>query len=194
MPDTSVSLLERLCLHPDDNSWSLFVGLYTPLIHGWLRRYSVKKEDVEDLAQEVMTVVVRELPHFQHNKKRGAFRNWLRTVTVNQLGALWRTRRGQAEASGDSDIRRMLDQLADPKSTLSQLWNQQHDQYVARRMMELIEPQFEAKTWQAFRHLALDDMKPAIVAEKLGMSVNAVLIAKCRVVNRLRQELRGLTD
>ena len=194
MPDTSVSLLERLCSQPDDDSWKRFVDLYTPLIHGWLRRYSVKNVDAEDLAQEVMAVVVRELGHFQHNKQRGAFRNWLRTVTVNQLAAQWRTRRGQTEASGDSDIRRMLDQLADPKSTLSQVWNQQHDQYVARRLMELIEPQFEAKTWQAFRLVALDGMKPAIVAEKLGMSVNAVVISKCRVVNRLRQELRGLTD
>jgi RNA polymerase sigma factor (sigma-70 family) len=194
MADTSVSLLERLCLQPDDDSWKRFVDLYAPLIRGWLRRHSVKDEDAEDLAQEVMTVVVRELANFQHNQQRGAFRNWLRNVTVNQLRALWRTRRGRAEASGDSDIARMLDQLADPNSSLSRLWDQQHDQHVAGRLIELIQPQFEAKTWQAFRHVALDGMKAAIVAEKLGMSVNAVLIAKCRVVNRLRQELRGLTD
>jgi RNA polymerase sigma factor (sigma-70 family) len=194
MADTSVSLLERLCLQPDGDSWTLFVDLYTPLIHGWLRRYSVKEEDAEDLAQEVMTVVVRELAHFQHSQQRGAFRNWLRTVTVNQLRALCRTRRCRAEASGDSDIAQMLDQLADPSSSLSRLWDQQHDQHVAGRLMKLIRPQFEAKTWQAFRHVTLDGMKAAIVAEKLGMSVNAVLIAKCRVVNRLRQELRGLTD
>ena len=180
---------------PDDNSWTLFVGLYTPLIHGWVRRYFVKEEDVEDLAQEVMTVVVRELAHFRHNQQRGAFRNWFAHRHGQSAPGPYRgTRRGRAEASGDSDIVRMLDQLADPNSSLSQLWDQQHDQYVVRRLMELIEPQFEAKTWQAFREVALDGTKPAIVAEKLGMSVNAVLIAKCRVVNRLRQELRGLTD
>jgi RNA polymerase sigma factor (sigma-70 family) len=194
MADTSVSLLERLCLQSDDDSWALFVKLYAPLIRGWLRRYSVKEEDAEDLAQEVMAVVVRELAHFQHNQQRGAFRNWLRTVTVNQLRALWRTRRGRAEASGDNDVARMLDQLADPTSSLSRLWEEQHDQHVARRLMELIQLQFEAKTWQAFRRVALDGAKAAVVAEELGISVNAVLVAKCRVVNRLRQELRGLTD
>ena len=194
MADTSVSLLERLCLQPDDGSWTCFVDLYAPLIRGWLRRYSVKEEDAEDLAQEVMAVVVRELPHFQHNQQRGAFRNWLRTVTVNQLRALWRTRRGQAAASGDSDIARMLDQLADPNSSLSHLWDQQHDQLVARRLMELIQPHFEQTTWQAFRRVALDGRKAAAVAEELGISVNAVLLAKSRVLSRLRQELRGLTD
>jgi RNA polymerase sigma-70 factor (ECF subfamily) len=194
MADTSVSLLARLRLQPDNDSWALFVKLYAPLIRGWLRRYSIKEEDAEDLAQEVMAVVVRELSHFQHNQQRGAFRSWLRTVTVNQLRALWRSRRGRAEASGDSDIARMLDQLADPESCLSRLWEEQHDQHVARRLMELIEPQFEVKTWQAFRRVAVDGMKAAKVAEELGMSVNAVLIAKCRVVSRLRHELRGLTD
>ena len=194
MADTSVSLLERLCLQPDEHSWKQFIDLYAPLIRGWLRRYSVKKEDAEDLAQEVMTVVVRELGHFQHNQQRGAFRNWLRTVTVNQLRALWRNQRGRAAASGDSDIAQMLDQLADPNSSLSQLWDQQHDQHVARRLMELIQPHFEPATWQAFRRVALDGKKAATVAEELGLSVNAVLLAKSRVLSRLRQELRGLTD
>src|ERR1700730_6688877 len=130
MPDTSVSLLDCLRLRPDEDSWKRFVDLYAPLIRGWLRRYGVTQEDAEDLAQEVMAVVVRELAQFHHNQRRGAFRNWLRTVTVNRLRALWRTRRGHAAASGDSDIARMLDQLADPDSSLRRLWDQQHDQHV----------------------------------------------------------------
>ncbi len=119
MADTSVSLLERLCLQPDESSWKRFVDLYAPLIRGWLHHYSVKEEDAEDLAQEVMAVVVRELTRFQHNQQRGAFRSWLRTVTVNQLRSLWRTRHGPDGAAGNSEMTRMLDELADPNSSLS---------------------------------------------------------------------------
>ncbi len=194
MAETSVSLLERLRVSPDDVSWRRFVDLYVPLIRGWLRRYSIKEEDAEDLAQEVMAVVVRELPRFQHSERPGAFRSWLRIVTVNKLRALWRSRKGHATASGDSDVLRMLDQLADPASSLSLLWDQQHDRHVARRLVELIEPQFEPKTWQAFRRVAIDGLKAAAVATELDMTVNAVLLAKSRVLARLRQELRGLTD
>ena len=40
-----------------------------------------------------------------------------------------------------------------------------------------------------------EDGKPARdVAQELGLSVNAVLIAKSRVLGRLRQEARGLVD
>src|SRR4051794_22316606 len=122
MAHTSVSLLERLSLTPDEQSWKQFVDLYLPLIRGWLRQYPVKKEDAEDLVQEVMTAVVRGIGDFQHNQQRGAFRNWLRTTTVNQLRALWRAQRGKTAASGDRDMAQMLDQLVDPDSSLSRLW------------------------------------------------------------------------
>jgi RNA polymerase sigma-70 factor (ECF subfamily) len=194
MADTSVSLLERLCLQPDESSWKRFVDLYTPLIRGWLRHYSVKEEDAEDLTQEVMAVVVRDLTHFQHNHQRGAFRSWLRTVTVNELRSLWRARHGPDGATGNIELTRMLDELADPNSSLSMLWDQQHDQHVVDRLMALIQPQFEPTTWQAFRRVAIDGVKAATVAKELGISVNAVFLAKSRVINRLRQELSGLTD
>ena len=87
---------------------------------------------------------------------------------------------------------RMLDQLADPASSLSLIWDQQHDRHVARRLMELIEPQFEAKTWEAFRRVAIDGIKAATVATELDMSVNAVLLAKSRVLARLREDLGEL--
>jgi RNA polymerase sigma-70 factor (ECF subfamily) len=194
MAETSVSLLERLRLHPDAAAWRQLVDLYTPLIRAWLRRHAVPEADGEDLTQEVMAVVVRELPQFQHNQRRGAFRNWLRQITVHRLRASWRDRKSRPEATGDSDFLQMLDQLEDPSSDLSRLWEREHDHHVARRLLELIEPHFEASTWQAFRRVVLDGCKAAAVAEELGLSVNAVLLAKSRILRRFREEMRGLTD
>ena len=45
--------------------------------------------------------------------------------------------------------------MADPGSSLSQYWNQQHDRHVTSQIMEMIRPQYEAKTWKAFRLVAL---------------------------------------
>jgi RNA polymerase sigma-70 factor (ECF subfamily) len=60
--------------------------------------------------------------------------------------------------------------------------------------MELVKPQFEPATWQAFRRVVLDGVKAAVAAAELNISVNAVLLAKSRVLSRLRQEMQGLTD
>jgi len=194
MHETSPSLLERLRARPDSEAWWQLVELYSPLIYGWLRRHSLQHQDVEDLVQEVLRVVVRELPHFQYDPERGSFRSWLRAVTVHRLQAYWRSQQARPVAAGNSSLASMLEQLADPRSDLSRLWDQEHDRHVARRLLEMIQPEFEATTWQAFQRTALDGIKASLVAAELGLSVNAVFIAKSRVMRRLRQEAQGLIE
>jgi RNA polymerase sigma-70 factor (ECF subfamily) len=193
MSETSVSLLERLRLQPDGPSWRRLVDLYTPLIHGWLRRYCVQQQDADDLVQEVLTRVIRELPHFEHDNRHGAFRCWLRTITVNQLRAFWRSR-NHRPLVGAPDLEARIDQLEDPASHLSQLWDQEHDRHVLRRLLELVEPEFTPATWLAFRRVALDGVPASAASQELGLSVNAVWLAKSRVLRRLREESRGLLE
>ena len=194
MPDTPISLLERLRLRPDAASWRRLVDLYTPLIRTWLRRHALQDPDADDLTQDVLGVLVRELPNFRHDLRRGAFRRWLRTVTVNRLRVFWRSQRGRPLSGGGSDLGHVLDQLADPDSGLSRLWDREHDLHVARRLLELLEPEFEPATWRAFRLLVLEGRATAEVAAELGLSPNAVRIAKSRVLRRFRQEADGLID
>jgi RNA polymerase sigma-70 factor (ECF subfamily) len=194
MAETSLSLLERLRARPDAPGWQRLVDLYTPLIHGWLRRHAVRPQDADDLVQEVLGVVVRELPHFEHDRRPSAFRCWLRTITLNRLRAFWRAQRTRAATAGYGDAEDRLRELEDPDGSLSRLWDQEHDQHVLRRLLELIEPEFTPATWQAFRRVTLDGARPAAVAAELGLSVNAVLLAKSRVLRRLRQEARGLVE
>jgi RNA polymerase sigma-70 factor, ECF subfamily len=193
MPDTSVSLLDRLRDSPDAASWQRLVDLYTPLIQSWLRSQGLQPSDADDLAQDVLAVLVRELPAFEH-RRPGAFRAWLRAITTNRMRNFWRARQARPAATGDSDFVRVLEQLEDPHSELSRLWDREHDQLVVRRAMELIEPEFTPSTWQAFRRLAVDGAAVEAVAAEMGLTANAVLIAKSRVFSRLRQEIGGLVD
>jgi RNA polymerase sigma-70 factor (ECF subfamily) len=194
MLETSFSLLDRLHQQPDDEAWRRLVDVYTPLIHGWLHRQSVQHDDRDDVVQEVMTVVIRRLPEFEHNRRIGAFRAWLRTITVNCLRDFWRSKRIRPVAAGDSSFVNVLDQLADPNSGMSRIWDEEHDRHVMKRLKELLQPQFEKKTWQAFQRLTVDGMSPDVVAKELGITVNAVFIAKSRVLARLRQEAAGLVE
>lgn len=194
MPETSPSLLERLRARPDEASWQQLVDLYRPMLYAWLRRYALQASDADDLVGEVLATIVRELPQFRYEPERGSFRGWLRTILVNRLRGYWRARQGQAVATGDSDFGSMLEQLADPHSDLTRRWNQEHDRHLAGQFLERIQPDFEATTWRAFSRVVLEGAPPRTVAAELGVSVNAVFIAKSRVLQRLRQELRGLTD
>jgi RNA polymerase sigma-70 factor (ECF subfamily) len=194
MSGTSVSLLERLRRQPDAASWQRLVAVYTPLIEGWLRRHLLPDADTDDLVQEVLAVVVRELPRFEHSRRPGAFRSWLRTITAHRLGDFWRARHNRPEATGDSDFLKRLAQLEDPASGLSRLWDEEHDRHVVSRLLEMIRPHFQPATWRAFQGVMLEGQPAAAVAAQLGTSVNAVLLAKSRVLRALRREARGLID
>jgi RNA polymerase sigma factor (sigma-70 family) len=194
MTTTSATLLERLRDRADKEAWQRLVDLYTPLLAGWLRRHTLQDADVDDLVQEVLATVAREAPRFQHSGRPGAFRHWLRTILANRLREFWRERRLRPTATGDSDVAGMLDQLEDPDSSISHLWDQEHDQHIARRLLAMIEPQFAPSTWQAFRRVVLEGARPDSVAAEMGLTVNAIFIAKSRVLQRLRAESRGLLD
>ncbi len=88
----------------------------------------------------------------------------------------------------------MLEQLEDPDSGLSRLWDEEHDRHVLRRLLELVEAEFTPSTWQAFRRVALEGKDEEAVAAELGLSVHAVFVAKSRVLCRLRREAEGLID
>jgi RNA polymerase sigma-70 factor (ECF subfamily) len=194
LAQTSTGLLERVQQHPDAAAWQRLVDMYAPLIRGWLHRGGVTGADADDLTQDVLAVVVRELPHFRHDHRRGAFRCWLRTIALNRLRGFWRTRHEHAQAVGGSALQDLLEQLEDPHSELTRHWNEEHDRHVLRQLQELLEPEFSPATWQAFRRTVLDGQRAAAVAAELGTTVNAVLLAKSRVLRRLREEARGLVE
>jgi RNA polymerase sigma-70 factor (ECF subfamily) len=190
---TSKSLLVRAG-EGSDQAWRRLMELYQPLIARWVRPHVAQAADVEDVVQEVLTALVEELPHFAHNQRPGAFRAWLRTITVHRLRRYWEKRDGQRATTGDPKQQEALTQLADPASALSRSWDEEHDRYVTRTLLESIRLEFQPATWRAFQRQVQDACPAAEVAEELGLSVNAVLIAKSRVLKRLRDKAAGLVD
>jgi RNA polymerase sigma-70 factor (ECF subfamily) len=193
MSETPGSLLDRLRREPDGASWKRLVDLYTPWLQAWFRQYRLADADVDDLVQDVLAVVVREMPTFEHNRQRGAFRRWLRTIALNRVRGFWRDRQRGPRAAASEEAAKLLDQLPDPASDPDKQWEQDHDQFIVRRALELIEPEFTASTWAAFRRQVIDSARPAEVAAELGLTANAVVLAKFRVMRHLRRELDGLT-
>jgi RNA polymerase sigma-70 factor (ECF subfamily) len=194
MPQTSVSLLERACSQSDAQAWQRLATLYAPLLESWLRKYALQNSDVEDLVQEVLLTLSRELASFEHSGRVGAFRCWLRTILVHRLQAYWRSERNRPLASGESRLQRQLNELADDSSETSRLWDAEHDRHVVSRLLEQVRPRFLEKTWLAFRRHMLDGQPADAVAAELEIPIQAVYVAKSRVLNALRREAAGLVD
>jgi RNA polymerase sigma-70 factor (ECF subfamily) len=185
--ETSLSLLARLADAPDDADWRRLLALYQPLLRAWLARAGVADTDADDLGQEVLLVVFREVKGFEW-RGAGAFRGWLRGILANRVRDHFRAR-GRRPATGAN-----LSDLESPASALSGVWDREHDEHVVAVLLRQAEPHFEALTWRAFRRHVLEGAAAADVAGELGLSLNSVLLAKSRVLKRLRRELGGLID
>jgi RNA polymerase sigma-70 factor (ECF subfamily) len=180
---THASLLERL-RHPEAaEAWEQFVRLYTPLLLHWARKLGLPDQDAADLVQDVLLVLVRKLPEFGYQPGR-TFRGWLRTVLMNK----WRDRphRGNP-APLDSDVQ--------PQSPAEDnLEEREYRLFVLGQALRIMSADFELTTWQACWETVVMDRAAAEVAAELGITANAVYLAKARVLARLRQDLAGMLD
>ena len=191
--ETSISLLDRLAGAPGDGDWHQLLDLYQPLLRAWAARGGVADADADDLIQEVLIVVFREVGGFDR-RGSGAFRAWLRAILARRVRDHFRSRTRRATATGGSAAVWQLDELESPGTALSQLWDREHDEYVASGLMRRVRPDFTAATWQAFVRHVLEGEPVDRVATELGLSVNSVLLAKSRILKRIREEMAGLVE
>ncbi len=195
MSITSVSLLERLKnARPDAEDWRRLHDIYLPMITRWLSRVpGMRGDDLPDLSQEVLVVLFKELPTFERQRE-GSFRKFLKLVVLNRARARWRDRQRRPHPVGGDATIDFFAQLEDPDSALSQEWDREHNEFVFKRLVAIVKPDFEPQTWEAFQEFAVDGIPAKQVAAKLAISENAVLLAKSRVLKRLRAESTGLID
>jgi RNA polymerase sigma-70 factor (ECF subfamily) len=187
--DTSDSLLGRLAAAPSDDDWQRLDDLYRPLLRAWMARAGVAASDVEDLVQDVLFVVSRKISKFER-RGRGAFRTWLRAILANRVRDYFRGKKYLPSITRDSS----LDEFDLPDSALSQLWERDHDEHVAAALIQRVQGDFKPVAWQPFRRHVMEGEPAVEVAKALKLSLNSVLLAKRRVVKRVRQELPGLVD
>ena len=187
MPTTSLTLLDRLRRPDDPGAWDRFVRLYAPLLLRWAELQGVRGADAEDLAQAVLLKLLRLLPGYRRENGQ-TFRGWLFTICRNECRD-FHTRRATRPLPGPDGLATVA---APPRA--EELDGAEYRRRLVRRALELVRPDFGEQTWAAFDRFVLDGRPAAAVAAELGVSVNAVYLARNRVLTRVREELGELFD
>lgn len=189
MNTTSLTLIDRLGSGTDASAWGRFVDLYTPLLLAWCRRLGLSDADAADLTQTVFIKLYENLPEFRYDPSR-SFRAWLKTVMMNAWRNQMRQRR-HGSANGDDGVDPDLIPETDPRLQLDEA---EYRAQVVRRALALMQEHFEPNTWKACWEFVVNDRPAAEVSAELGISENAVYLAKSRVLRHLRHELRWFLD
>ena len=155
-----------------------------------VKRCKVRGQDVPDLVQDIFIKLLRTLPDFQYDGRHTHFRAYLRQVCCNKVIDF---RRKQSDrAANDAGLFSLEDARA--AAELEEVWELDHKQFLVRKALELMQAEFRPTTWKACWEFVVEGRPAAEVAAELGITENAVFVAKYHVLGRLRSELAGLVD
>lgn len=190
-PDTRHSLIRRLQDGGDNAAWDEFASIYRPIIVRIALRKQLQLDDAEDLAQQVLLSVLKNIHKWKADPARARFRTWLQTIVRNAtINAL--NRRPKDQASGGTNS---LNQIHQHPEKSDSLWfDLEWQRETLRWIAQQVRGEFESSTWTAFWETAIEQASPQEVAEKIGKSVGAVYIARSRVMQRIKQRILELDE
>jgi RNA polymerase sigma-70 factor (ECF subfamily) len=193
-PSTRASLLLRLRDPQDHPAWVEFVTLYEPVIYRMLRRHSLQDSDARELMQELLLAVSSNIDRWDPARERGSFGGWLRRVTRNLVINWLNHRDRRVVATGGSDMLSLFDMLPAAQEPASAEFDHELRWSMFQRAAHEVRAEVQPATWAAFWETSVAGTSPADAAGKLGLSVGAIRVAKCRVLARLRTKVNELEE
>ena len=184
---TTTTVLDRLQDAADHSAWSGFVERYQGPVASFGRKTGLSQADADDVAQETMLAFLESYRKGAYQRGRGRLSQFLFGIARHKiLHARRKIGPGPRQVSYGADAANLLADLPDA-DTLAQSWENEWRQSILMQCLERVREEVAPQTFEAFRLVAVEQVEPARVAEQLGMTRNAVFIAKHRVATRLRQ-------
>jgi RNA polymerase sigma-70 factor (ECF subfamily) len=188
-PETRESLLLRIRDPQDRDAWYEFVAIYRPLIYRVGRRCALQDADAQNLTQEVLQKVERQVGSWKPGQARGSFRRWLATVARN--AAIDALRRIAPDAGrGGTSVRNALQRIPASRDTSETEFRRELERQAFRWAARRIRDEFTEPTWTAFWETMVEGEPCVRVANRLGRSIGSIYTARSRVMQRLKEELK----
>lgn len=192
---TRRSLLERLKNWEDAASWQDFFDTYWKLIYGVARRAGLSEAESQDVVQETVVSVARKMGAFRTDPAYGSFKSWLMQITRRRIADQLRKRGGRREwlgvEGGTTDGTPLLERIPDPAGPgLEEIWQREWERNLVEVALEKVKRQVSSRQFMFFYQQAFKEWKPQKVAEKYGVSLARVYMAKYRVGAVFKRELK----
>jgi RNA polymerase sigma-70 factor (ECF subfamily) len=190
---TRYSLLSRLHDWDDQESWRSFFDIYWRLIFNIALKSGLTEAEAQDVVQETVICVAKDIDKFRPKPELGSFKGWLRNIVrwrvVDQLRARKRspagTQQDGAEASG-------LVEEPPGDSPLERAWEQEWQENLLAAAVSRAKARVREEHFQVFDLLVLQGTPLPEVMQRLGVSRAAVYLIKHRVSKIVKKELAAL--
>jgi RNA polymerase sigma factor (sigma-70 family) len=205
---TRQSLLSRLRDWDDQESWREFFDAYWRLIHGLALKCGLTESEAQDVVQETMLSVAKQMLGFKYDPALGSFKGWLLQITRRRITDQMRKRPplGVQASTGAPKVleavepdRRLddrtdtVERVPDPAGpALEQLWEQEWQNNRMHSAIERVKRRVTPKQFQMFDLYVTQQWPLDLVRSTLGVSAAQVYMAKMRISRLLRREANAL--
>jgi RNA polymerase sigma-70 factor (ECF subfamily) len=194
---TRHTLLRRMKNWEDQGSWEDFFNIYWKLIYGVAIKAGLTDAEAQDVVQETVMNVAKNIKDFEIGSQRGSFKAWLLQNTRWRITDQLRKRLPQAShlkilrlEGSDTPT---TDRLPDPASLdLDALWNADWQQNLVDAALANLRSQVDPEQYQMFDLHVLRSWPAVKVARELGVKMGRVYFAKYKISRLLKKEIRRL--
>jgi RNA polymerase sigma-70 factor (ECF subfamily) len=194
---TRRSLLSRLRNWDDQEGWRDFFQTYWRLIYDVARKAGLSDAEAQEVVQETIISVAKQMPGFRYDPARGRFKGWLLQITRRRIADLVRQRMRMSGASGGTPVETLSvehsESLADPAGgELEAIWDAEWEKHLFAAAVANVKQQANPENYQLFDLYVVQQWPVRKITATLGVSAGQVYLAKHRISALLKKELQRL--
>lgn len=195
---TRQSLLSRLRDLDDHESWRTFFDLYWKLLYNVARRAGLDDAVAQDVVQETVIGVAREMPEFRYDPSRGSFKQWLLRITrrriIDHLRRIYRQplRVEVAPDSLDEDETQAATIADTCDGHIDSAWDEEWERSIFEEAVARVRQAANPKHFQVFDYCVLKEWPVSKAAATLGLNAAQVYVAKHRVAQAVKRAARQI--
>ncbi len=193
---TRQSLLSRLKDWEDQEGWREFFETYWRLIYSVARRAGLTEAEAQDVVQETLVVVAKQMPGFRYDPSRGSFKAWLHTVIRGRLSRHWRKARTHPSVTPRPEFPEGegTPEDVDPSavSEFEASWQTEWEQNLLDAAVRRVQAKVSPRQYLLFSLAVLKQVPTATIRERYDASLPQVYLAKHRVGRLLKLEIARL--
>lgn len=194
---TRRSLLSRLKDWDNHDSWREFFDTYWRLIYDFALKAGLDDASAQDVVQDTVLAVARQMKGFRYDPAVGSFKAWLMQITrrriADQLRRRYRSVVAGAAQLEDAAAVEAMDGIGNAgDDRLEAIWEEEWREHITAAAMERVKRQVRPEHVQMFEFAVLKHWPASKVAEALGCTLTQVYMARHRVGKLIKKEVQRL--
>jgi RNA polymerase sigma-70 factor (ECF subfamily) len=194
---TRRSLLSRLRDWDDQESWRDFFQTYWRLIYEVAVKARLSDAEAQEVVQETVISVAKQMPGFRYDPARGRFKGWLLIITRRRIADQVRKRMQASGASGGHPAETLnsehIESVPDPAGCdLEAIWDEEWEKHLFNAAVANIKKQVNPEHYQLFDLYVIQKWPVRKIVRTLGVNAGQVYLAKHRISSLFKKEISRL--